>query len=111
MSTPRSPSTPNTSASPSNPAPPPPAPPSPVALCGCYSAERPARARGPCPTAASPSPAVGTAFTHGELVIGELGHTSIRTTLDRYGHLMLEIHQAEELRTVPVTIARFGAAD
>jgi hypothetical protein len=32
---------------------------------------------------------------HPKYIQAQLGHASIQTTLDRYGHLMPEIHQAE----------------
>ena len=47
---------------------------------------------------------------HPKYIQVQLGHASIQTTLDRYGHLMPEIHQAEARKLDRLVFGEAGAA-
>jgi len=47
---------------------------------------------------------------HPKYIQAQLGHASIQTTLDRYGHLMPEIHQAEARKLDRLVFGEAGAS-
>ncbi len=48
---------------------------------------------------------------HPKYIQAQLGHASIQTTLDRYGHLMPDVHQAEARKLDRLVFGEPGLAD